>query len=71
MIESIEQLEQWFKFAVSYARGTKDDTRRPFDTAAQRANPLFTPEFTDDALVLFDKVIAAPPPPPTTTTRGR
>ncbi len=63
MIESVDQIEEWFKFAVNYAKGTKVETRRPFDTAAARVNRLFTPAFTDDMLVLFDSVTEKPPAP--------
>ncbi len=62
MINSVDELEYWFKFTVQYAQGTKDDDRRAFDTAAAKESRLFTPAFTDDALVLFDKIVEAPPP---------
>jgi len=70
MIESVAQLEEWYRFASDYADNNRNNARAPFDTAAAAANSLFTSEFTDDALVLFDAVIANPPPAPRPRGQG-
>lgn len=59
-IQTVAELEEWYKFASDYADNNRSNARRQFDTDAAAANPLFDVAFTDEALVLFDKVLAAP-----------
>jgi len=70
MIRSVAELEEWYRFASDYADNNRSDARRPFDTAAAAASPLFTRAFTDDALILFDAVIANPPRAPRPRGQG-
>ena len=59
-IQTVAELEKWYAFASDYADNNKSNERRDFDRAAAAASPLFDVAFTDEALILFDAVLAVP-----------